>query len=211
MPTRYGFTGRERDDFSGLMYYRARFYDAKVGGFASEDPIGFAGGDVNLYGYVKNKSLMHRDPRGLDDADKEWYPALPGPPPPCFGDSDNPSPNMQRWCPLSELLGGPPASAYDKGWRAQSRHFNGPDPSGSADPYSGGYRHCVSSCILAKRYGPIGDLGRFLIHDVVNEILFPYPDSADDLKAERLGSRYGHDGGCETCEDKCKKNFPNGR
>ncbi len=65
LATRYGFTGRERDDFSGLMYYRARFYDPNLGRFISEDPIGFGGGDVNLYGYVKNQPLWFRDPRGL--------------------------------------------------------------------------------------------------------------------------------------------------
>ena len=50
-------------------YYRARWYDANLGRFISEDPIGFAGGDVNLFGYVKNKPVNHRDPIGLDDAD----------------------------------------------------------------------------------------------------------------------------------------------
>jgi hypothetical protein len=29
--SRYGFTGRERDDFTGLLYYRARFYDPNLG------------------------------------------------------------------------------------------------------------------------------------------------------------------------------------
>lgn len=71
-PSRYQFTGRELDSLSGLQFSRARFYDPKVGRFVSEDPIGFAGGDVNLYAYVKNRPLKHRDPRGLDDADREW-------------------------------------------------------------------------------------------------------------------------------------------
>jgi RHS repeat-associated protein len=38
--TRYGFTGRERDPLTGLLYYRARFYDPQLGRFVSEDPIG---------------------------------------------------------------------------------------------------------------------------------------------------------------------------
>jgi RHS repeat-associated protein len=63
---RYGFTGREYDGVSGLMYYRARWYDPKVGRFISEDPIGFAGGDINLHGYVGNSPLMRKDPKGLD-------------------------------------------------------------------------------------------------------------------------------------------------
>ena len=63
--TRYGFTGRELDADTGLLYYRARWYDPQLGRFISEDPIGFAGGDVNLFGYVKNNPLNRRDPLGL--------------------------------------------------------------------------------------------------------------------------------------------------
>lgn len=47
--SRYQFTGREFDSFSGLYYYRARWYDSQLGRFISEDPIGFRGGDINLY------------------------------------------------------------------------------------------------------------------------------------------------------------------
>lgn len=66
LTTRYGFTGRERDDFTGLQFSRARFYDGTLGRFISEDPIGFAGGDVNLYGYVWNNPLHFVDPFGLN-------------------------------------------------------------------------------------------------------------------------------------------------
>ncbi len=59
------FTGREYDNFTGLYYYRARMYDQNLGRFTSEDPIGFEGGDVNLYGYVHNRPTMFRDPLGL--------------------------------------------------------------------------------------------------------------------------------------------------
>ena len=65
MPTRYGYTGRELDDYTGLMYYRARFYDSQIGRFISEDPLGFKGGDINLYAYVENDPLNWRDPSGL--------------------------------------------------------------------------------------------------------------------------------------------------
>src|SRR5262249_53301986 len=43
--TMYSFTGRERDDETGLYYYRARYYDPAVGRFLSVDPIGFDAGD----------------------------------------------------------------------------------------------------------------------------------------------------------------------
>jgi RHS repeat-associated protein len=62
--TRYGFTGRERDSFTGLMYYRARWYDGQLGRFISEDPIGFRGG-LNWYSYVGNNPSNFVDPVGL--------------------------------------------------------------------------------------------------------------------------------------------------
>lgn len=62
--TRYDYTGRERDSDTGLLYYRARWYDPKVGRFISEDPIGFKGGDVNVYGYVGSNPVNLNDPTG---------------------------------------------------------------------------------------------------------------------------------------------------
>ena len=40
-------------------------YDPERGRFLSEDPIGFNGGDMNLYRYVGNNSLNYTDPLGL--------------------------------------------------------------------------------------------------------------------------------------------------
>jgi RHS repeat-associated protein len=59
------FTGRENDG-TGLYYYRARYYDPGRSRFVSEDPIGLAGGDANLYAYAKNTPVNHTDPSGLD-------------------------------------------------------------------------------------------------------------------------------------------------
>lgn len=69
--TRYTYTGRERDPDTGLLYYRARFYDTQLGRFMSEDPIGFTTGDVNLYGYVLNNPANFRDPSGTQRADRD--------------------------------------------------------------------------------------------------------------------------------------------
>src|SRR5690606_17164372 len=48
-------------------------YDPKLGRFISEDPIGFAGGDMNLYGYVGNSPTGKRDPLGLYEEDVHYY------------------------------------------------------------------------------------------------------------------------------------------
>jgi RHS repeat-associated protein len=62
--TRYGFTGREHDNLTGLLQYRARWYDAEQGRFLSEDPAGLAGG-LNLYSYAGNNPILFNDPFGL--------------------------------------------------------------------------------------------------------------------------------------------------
>jgi RHS repeat-associated protein len=60
----FGYTGREADG-TGVYYYRARYYHPGLQRFISEDPIGFAGGDPNLYSYVFNAPTGLRDPLGL--------------------------------------------------------------------------------------------------------------------------------------------------
>ena len=62
----YAFTARERDAESGLMFYRARYYDPKIGRFISEDPIGFEGEMFNLYRYAKNSPVVYLDSYGLN-------------------------------------------------------------------------------------------------------------------------------------------------
>jgi RHS repeat-associated protein len=70
--TRYGFTGRERDAVTGLMYYRARWYDPQLGRFISEDPIGLEGG-INQFAYVGNNPQNGKDPSGLYEIDVHYY------------------------------------------------------------------------------------------------------------------------------------------
>ncbi len=61
----FAFTGRESDS-TGLHYYRARHYDAGLQRFVSEDPLGFEGGDSNLFAYVRNTPANAKDPLGLE-------------------------------------------------------------------------------------------------------------------------------------------------
>jgi len=61
------YTGRENDG-TGLYYYRARYYSPSLQRFISQDPIGFAGGDVNIYAYVGNDPINFTDPSGLEKA-----------------------------------------------------------------------------------------------------------------------------------------------
>jgi RHS repeat-associated protein len=67
LPNTFTYTSREYDPESGLYYYRARYYDSKIGRFLQTDPIGFSGGGVNLYAYVANNPVNFTDPFGLVD------------------------------------------------------------------------------------------------------------------------------------------------
>lgn len=67
----YGYTGREWDAESGLYHYRARAYDPKLGLFIQNDPIGFAAGQLSLYGYVGADPFGWSDPSGAT-ANKEY-------------------------------------------------------------------------------------------------------------------------------------------
>jgi RHS repeat-associated protein len=66
----YQYTGRENDiaasgtNPTGLYFYRARYYDATMQRFVSEDPIGLRGGR-NVYRYVNSEPIFHNDPTGL--------------------------------------------------------------------------------------------------------------------------------------------------
>jgi uncharacterized protein RhaS with RHS repeats len=56
-----------------MYFYRARYYDPTVGRFVTKDPIGFAGGDVNLYAYVENNVVNFSDPLGLTTTTWDIY------------------------------------------------------------------------------------------------------------------------------------------
>ena len=62
-PNRLKYTGREEDG-TGLMYYRARYYDPVIGRFISEDSMGFGAGDVNFYQYAGANPINANDPSG---------------------------------------------------------------------------------------------------------------------------------------------------
>jgi RHS repeat-associated protein len=68
----FTYTDRE-DDGTGLYYYRTRYYHPALQRFVSEDPIGFDGGDTNLYAYVGNDPVNFIDPHGLiNDNPNNW-------------------------------------------------------------------------------------------------------------------------------------------
>ena len=59
------YTGRWRDEATGLQWNLNRWYDPAVGRWISEDPIGFAAGDASLDRYIENGPTNGIDPSGL--------------------------------------------------------------------------------------------------------------------------------------------------
>ncbi|WAK01496.1 NHL domain-containing protein [Methylobacter sp. YRD-M1] len=65
----FGFAGGLYDRDTRLVRFGARDYDAETGRWTAKDPILFAGGDTNLYGYVLNDPINFVDPLGLTECD----------------------------------------------------------------------------------------------------------------------------------------------
>jgi RHS repeat-associated protein len=61
----YKYTARELDSMTGWQDNRARWDDAKMGRWTSQDPLGFDAGDADLYRYVGNDPTNGVDPTGL--------------------------------------------------------------------------------------------------------------------------------------------------
>jgi RHS repeat-associated protein len=60
----FGFAGGIYDRHTKLVRFGARDYDAETGRWTAKDPIGFSGGDTNLYGYVLGDPVNFVDPTG---------------------------------------------------------------------------------------------------------------------------------------------------
>ncbi len=62
----FGFAGGLHDRDTGLVRFGYRDYDPDIGRWTAKDPILFAGGDTDLYGYVLNDPVNLVDPEGLE-------------------------------------------------------------------------------------------------------------------------------------------------
>ncbi|WP_244944113.1 RHS repeat domain-containing protein [Leptospira meyeri] len=64
--TKFKYTGQEEDQESGLYYYKARYYDASLGRFASNDGMVFPEKEqgMNRMMYVEGNPILWRDQSG---------------------------------------------------------------------------------------------------------------------------------------------------
>jgi RHS repeat-associated protein len=64
VPKRYRYTGKERDEESGLYYHGARYYAPWLGRWTRCDPMGLRDG-ISLYTYGSSNPINFRDPDGM--------------------------------------------------------------------------------------------------------------------------------------------------
>jgi RHS repeat-associated protein len=60
----FGFAGGLYDPDTGLVRFGARDNEPRIGRWTAKDPIGFQGGDFNLYGYALDDPVNLNDPDG---------------------------------------------------------------------------------------------------------------------------------------------------
>jgi RHS repeat-associated protein len=63
---RYRYTGKERDDETGLSYHGARYYAPWLGRWTSADPLEIGDG-LDVYMYVSGNPVRLKDSTGLED------------------------------------------------------------------------------------------------------------------------------------------------
>lgn len=69
----FGFAGGLYDKDTGLVKFGFRDYDSDTRRWTAKDPIGFAGGDVDLYGYCLNDPINFIDSLGLSEDKINWW------------------------------------------------------------------------------------------------------------------------------------------
>ena len=62
---RYRYTGKEKDEESGLYYHGARYYAPWLGRWTAADPAGLVDG-LNLYRYSRDNPINFSDPSGTE-------------------------------------------------------------------------------------------------------------------------------------------------
>jgi len=100
--SRFGYNGRPDLGNSGLLDFRARFYDPDLGRFLNADPSGTSDG-MNRYAFVHGDPMNRVDRNGLNDEIANSGKAKPGPQPRAAG----PQPAQPRPAPPPRLGLGP--------------------------------------------------------------------------------------------------------
>jgi RHS repeat-associated protein len=103
----FGFAGGLHDRDTGFVRFGYRDFDPDTGRWTAKDPILFAGGDTDLYGYVLNDPVNKIDPVGLAGGGMSGWGNLPPGQTPPPGSIPNLSPiNPSDLVPSEKFLSG---------------------------------------------------------------------------------------------------------
>jgi RHS repeat-associated protein len=132
---RYRFSGKERDDESGLYYFGVRYYAPWLGRWTSPDPAGIADG-FNLFRYCKNNPVMYRDETGMNGQWRTDWRSLGTEQDPVTRTPIDTVEEFERWAVRHGIqYTGTPALRNRTFWVAQWRQVEpgagGPEPGGA--------------------------------------------------------------------------------
>ena len=116
----FGFDGGLVDPATGLVNLGARDYDPEIGRWTGPDPIGFSGGDTNLYRFAVDDPVNNGDPSGttvnlsypsplMGPQRTSNGPGSPAPPHPSFSPPSIPPSPINPPPSTNPPAGGPPA------------------------------------------------------------------------------------------------------
>lgn len=199
----FRYTGREFDPETGIYQYRMRYYDPSVGRFLSEDPVGFNGGDYNLFAYVLNSPTGLVDPLGLQhQPGGPWHPA-PGVPFRCQGglnrtQGDSCDVIMAKMAFIAAMMADHALWDMEHGG---TRHSHTDKPSTDMDSLAGAFRrclemfnkYCVGDCPKNKPKPPEPPTDPFWWIPVIPRIPGPFPVIIDPCVLNPYAS-YCHNG-----------------
>ena len=188
----FGFAGGLYDPVTGLVRFGVRDYDPEVGRWHSRDPILFAGGDTNLYGYVVNDPVNWVDPSGtIVWAPVAWKIA---------------EAIVVAFVGL-ELLD--LAAIYERTRRFTDELF------GNARWKEDAMRHCVASCLVTARHAEIvaevtGELNENFGDLVMYDPLGRAMDERNNYCGRTMGTS-NPDADYEVCTRECEAAWYDGR
>lgn len=136
-----GYAGGLLDPDTRFVRFGYRDYDPTIGRWTTKDPIGFLGGDTNLYAYVGGDPMSYVDPSGLKVGD--WW-DLPA------------NFNRAKEIALEELAKRPTAhNNYDDGLRHSEWMRRTTVETNSFTSFVAGWGHEIDGLFNSRRKLPI--------------------------------------------------------
>jgi RHS repeat-associated protein len=128
----YLFVGMEYDSATLLYHTLARYYSPRLQRYLSADPLGFGGGDVNVFAYAGNNPVDLIDPLGMQMPAFNGlaFAQSPPPPPPPDPEDDDNGPNDRAAYAKADSGGGIGADVSNGG--GAGVEGNGPPVFGGA-------------------------------------------------------------------------------